>query len=75
MIWGNFNNNTSRIVTECFHFKDGLNVELIHKQNNGYAAKKAMYNAYRRKESDVSFSGGKRQPGLSYIVFDGRDFD
>lgn len=57
-----------------YYFKDGLKVELIHCVNNGYAAKKAMLNAYRRSDSDISHTGGKRMSGNSYVTFDGRDF-
>lgn len=57
-----------------YYFRDGLKVKLIHYVNNKYAAEKAMLNAYRRSQGDISHTGGKLIPGNSYVTFDGRDF-
>lgn len=61
-------------MTTCYYFKDGLKVELIHYVNNKYAAEKAMLNAYKRTQHDISHTGGRRTPGNSYVTFDGRNF-
>lgn len=61
-------------MTTYYYFKDGLKVELLHYVSNKWAAEKAMLNAYRRSQSDISHTGGQRMPGNSYVTFDGRDF-
>ena len=59
-----------------YRFKDGLNVELIHRVNNKCAAEKAMFNAYKRSSSDIASSGaGRPTPGVSYVTFDGTKFN
>ena len=62
-------------IKDYYHFKDGLNVELVHLSNNMNAAEKAMLNAYRRTSKDIAHRhGGKPSPGLAYVTFDGTKF-
>ena len=62
-------------IKQYYHFKDGLNVELIYRSNNKCAAEQAMFNAYRRTNKDVAHQqGGKPSPGVAYVTFDGTKF-
>jgi len=62
-------------INHYYHFKDGLNVELVHFSNNMHAAEKAMFNAFKKSSKDIAHSqGGKPSPGVAYVKFDGRNF-
>ena len=41
---------------QCYYFKGGLNVELIHFVNNRNVAKKAMFNADGKTRADITHS-------------------
>ncbi len=44
------------------------------KNYDGTILETDMLNAYRRSQCDISHTGGKRMPGNSYVIFDGRNF-
>lgn len=53
---------------------DSFCVELLHRANNMWAAKKAMLNTYGLKESDI-ITYGLKPYGTAYSTFDGTRYD